>query len=109
MPPSSMIVRLPVEIDRSNAPDVAGELSRAIVTGAPVVIADLTATEFCDSAGSQALLLADQEATASGTELRLAMPDHGGLPRIIAIMGLDRLLALYQSLDAAVAGDGKTG
>jgi anti-sigma B factor antagonist len=109
MAPSSIIVRLPTEIDLANAPDVSDEVSRAVATGTPIVIADLTGTNFCDSAGIRALLIADQQATASGAELRLAMPDHGGVPRVIAVMGLGRLLPMYPGLDAALAGVRGTG
>jgi anti-sigma B factor antagonist len=109
MAPSSTIVRLPEEIDLANAPDVTDELSKAIATGTPIVIADLTTTDFCDSAGIRALLIADQQATASGAELRLAMPDHGGVPRVIEVMGLERLLPMYPGLDAALAEDRGTG
>ncbi len=104
MAPSSIIVRLPAEIDLANAPGVSDELSQAIATGTPIVIADLTGTDFCDSAGIRALLIADQQATASGAELRLAMPDHGGVPRVIEVMSLGRLLPMYPGLDAALTG-----
>ncbi len=104
MAPSPIIVRLPAEIDLANASGVSDELNQAIAAGTPIVIADLTGTDFCDSAGIRALLIADQQATASGAELRLAMPDQGGVPRVIAVMGLGRLLPMYPGLDAALTG-----
>ncbi len=45
-----VIVALPAEIDLSNADQVYDQLYAALVSGAPVVIADFTGTRFCDCA-----------------------------------------------------------
>ena len=68
-----VIVVLPPEIDVTNASDVLDLIAAACAPGVPVVIADLTATSFCDSSGLQHLIQASLQAAASGTELRLAI------------------------------------
>jgi anti-anti-sigma factor len=50
------IVVLPGEIDVSNAQWVFDQLSSVFAAGATVVVADLTATVFCDSTGLSTLL-----------------------------------------------------
>jgi hypothetical protein len=44
-----------------------------------------------------------RQATATGTELRLIVPSPG-IVRIMNILGVDRVLSLYDSLDEALAG-----
>ena len=97
------VVRLPAEIDMSNASGVGDELRSAISTGVTVVVADMTSTGFCDSAGMRCLLLADDHAGAHGAQLRVALPP-GQVLRILQLMGIDRLLTIYPSLAAAVSG-----
>jgi anti-sigma B factor antagonist len=105
MPHSSTVVAMPAEIDLNNTADVSVSLARAIGTTARVVIADLSATTFCDSSGIRSLLATAYQAADSGTELRLVVREDGEVQRIIALMGIDRLLPVYPTLDAALAED----
>jgi anti-sigma B factor antagonist len=72
-----------------------------------MITADMTATEFCDSAGVRALVRAHERAAASGAELRLALGDSPAA-RIIQLIGLDQIVPLYrdvqQSLDTPTTG-----
>ena len=67
-----VVVTLPDEIDITNAGFVAGQLRAALASGAAVVIADLTATTFCDCSGVRSLLLAHHHAAAGDIQFRLA-------------------------------------
>src|SRR5262245_40882234 len=96
------VVTLPDEIDAVNAERVGADLQAAFGPGVTVVVADMTATTFCDSAGIRALVLAHSQAAASGAELRLAVSSASVL-RILALVGLDGLLAVYPSLPEALA------
>ena len=96
------MVALPAEIDIANAHQVRQELYCALATGVAVVVADMTATTFCDSMGFRALVMADKQARAGNAELRLAIPSASML-RVMSITGMDRMLRIYPSLDAAVA------
>jgi anti-anti-sigma factor len=95
------VITLPAEIDISNATDVKDRLTGALVPGAEAVIADLTATYFCDSSGLRVLANACKQAAANGIELRLAVPSAAVL-RVIALIGLDGYLAIYPSLGQAL-------
>ena len=99
------VVKLPVEVDISNADQVRRELLMAIAQGAAVVIADMSATTFCDSAGVTALVRAVRKANASGAGLRVAASAPGVI-RVLAITGVDRLIAIYPSVAAAMADPG---
>lgn len=96
------VVALPAEIDMANADRVGADLQAALTLGVATVVADMTATTFCDSRGIHALVLAHQRATASGAELRLVVPSTCVL-RVLALTGLDRWLAIYPGLPEALA------
>jgi anti-sigma B factor antagonist len=104
-PPSAqpVIVPLPAEIDISNSESVGAELGAACASGAGVVVADLTATAFCDSSGIRYLLLAHDAAAAHDAELRLAVQPDGAVLRMLTMMGLHRILQVHVSLDEATA------
>lgn len=99
------VVKLPVEVDVSNADQVRQDLVTLAEQGAALVIADMSATTFCDSAGVTALVRAVRKANASGTGLRVAA-SAPGVTRVLAITGVDRLIGIYPSVAAAMAGPG---
>ena len=97
------IVALPAEIDLNNADLVYGQITAAVAADAGVVIADFTATTFCDSAGVRSVVLAQKHAAARHVYLRLAVPPGGGVRRTLELMGLDRVLPVYSGLGEAAA------
>jgi len=100
-----VVVTLPAEIDIANADQVFGRLSLAIGSGAGIVIADLTGTDFCGSAGIGAVLMARDRASADGVQLRLALQPSGPVRSLFELLGLDRKLPVYPSLGQALAAD----
>jgi anti-anti-sigma factor len=98
----SAVVVLPDEIDAVNAGSVGGLLGAAIVPGVTVLVADLTATSFCDCAGTRSLILASRQASASHAELRLAARSPAVL-RVLELTGADQVLRVYPDLAAALA------
>ena len=100
------VVTLPEYIDRSNANRVREQLLLVINRGAVVLIADLAATASCDYSGADALTRAYRRAAASGTELELVVI-AGVVRRVLSLTGLDRLVSVYPTLEAAVAGAGR--
>jgi anti-anti-sigma factor len=97
-----VLVVLPDEIDITNARDVRDQLTAAVAQpGVRIVIADMTATTFCDSMGARALVQAHKRAAANGAELRLLRPCPAVL-RIAELLGLDQVLAIYDSLADAI-------
>jgi len=96
------VIALPEHIDVSNAGPIREELLSVINRGAKALIADLTATISCDHAGADALVRAHQRAVVSGTELRIAVTAQI-VRRVLSLSGLDRLVSIYPSLEAATA------
>ena len=99
------IVALPAEIDLSNAELVREDLLAAVAQGATRVIADMTQTTFCDSAGIAALVRVVQQATARGSGLRLAASTPAVI-RVLTLTGVDKLIEVYPSVAAAMADPG---
>jgi len=96
------VVALPEHIDVSNASQIREELLWVINRGAAALIADMTATLSCDHSGADAVMRAYQRALASGTQLRLVVTAPI-VRRVLEINGLDRLVPVYPSLEAATA------
>jgi len=96
------VVTLPEDIDVSNAGQIREQLLSVINRGAAVLIADMTATVSCDYAGGEAVIRAYQRAVISGTDLRLVVTAQI-VRRVLSYNGLDRLVSIYPSLEAAQA------
>jgi anti-sigma B factor antagonist len=97
-----VFVTLPAEIDFVNAATIAEQLAAALTPGTRVVIADMTATTFCDSMCIGVLLHARKQATAQGAELRLLLHCPNVL-RIMKLQGIHTVLPIYDSLEEALA------
>jgi len=69
-----LVVRLPAEIDLTNACCVGDQLASALALDACIVVADMSGTTFCDCQGARTLGLAHERATTSGAELQLVVP-----------------------------------
>lgn len=96
------MVRLPVEIDLTVADDLREALLSVLNRGALALIADMTATTFCDSAGITALARAARRASANGAVMRLAALTPPVM-RVFSLVGVDRLIDIHPSVDDAVA------
>ncbi|HTS98739.1 MAG TPA: PAS domain S-box protein [Streptosporangiaceae bacterium] len=96
------VVSLPEHIDVSNAGQIRELLLSVINRGALVLIADMSATVSCDNAGADAVVRAYQRAVVSGAQLRLVVAAPI-VRRLLALEGLDRLVSIYPSVEAAVA------
>lgn len=97
-----VVVTLPEHVDVSNADQLSEQLLLAINRGAVELIADMTATASCDYAGATAMARAYRRAAANGTQLRLVITAEI-VRRVLSINGLDRVIPVYPSLEAAIA------
>ena len=95
------VVALSAQIDATNAPDAGSDLLAAVVPGVTAVVADMTATRFCDAAGVSMLAQVRQQAIVNLAELVLVVPSAAVL-RALAAAGLDVMLPVYPSLAAAL-------
>jgi anti-sigma B factor antagonist len=96
-----VIIKLPAEVDLVNAKE-AGSLLTSAFTSGGVVVADMTATTFCDSLGIKKLLAAHYQASDLGCQLRFALPG-GQVLRVLNLLGADKVLAIYPTVAEAVS------
>jgi anti-sigma B factor antagonist len=95
------VVIAPPEVDIANAGLMRIALLRAAAAGREMIILDMTATQFCDSAGLNVMIRGHRRAVAEGGSLRVvtATPQ---LLRILDVTGLDRLLEHFRTLEEAL-------
>jgi anti-anti-sigma factor len=98
------IVALPGEIDITNSAAMTTSLL-AVLDDPGLVIADMTGTTFCDSSGLRMLIIARDRAEASGCTLRIVIRPDGSVARSLAILGMDRMLPIYASIEDAMPAD----
>ena len=97
----TIVVTLPGEIDMANADRVGEDLDAAFGPGVGVVVADMSGTRFCDTSGIHALVMAYKRAKASNTGFRV-VAGPGEVRRVLEILRLDTVLAIYPRLDIAL-------
>jgi anti-sigma B factor antagonist len=95
------VVRPTGEIDLNGASNLRRELFDTIADGAGTVIVDMATTTFIDSLTLGILLGAARRLQQRGGELRIACVDPN-IKRIFEITLLDRVFAIYPSLDTAL-------
>ncbi len=96
------VVALPEDVSLANSGPIREQLLSVINRGAAVLIVDMTATVSCDHSGADAISRAYQRAVASGTEIRLVV-SHEIVRRTLTLSGVDRLVSIYPTLEAAWA------
>jgi anti-anti-sigma factor len=96
------IVGFPGNVDISNVGQLRDRLLSVINRGAAVLIADMTDTVSCDHSLVDAVVRACQRAAVNGMQLSLVVPAPI-VRRVLIIEGLDRLVSIYPSLEAALA------
>jgi anti-anti-sigma factor len=97
----SVVVPMAAEIDLTNREQVYDRLYAAFVSGVAVVIADFSATRFCDSASLRHLIAVQQRAAAHGCQLRLVIPADSLVGRLADLLGLASQLLIYRSVGQA--------
>jgi anti-anti-sigma factor len=65
------------------------------------LVVDMSETTFCDSAGVSELVQAHKRAEAAGGEVRLVI-SGASVMRLLAIIGVDRVLPIFTSLEDAI-------
>src|ERR1700733_2938776 len=98
-----LVVTLPEEIDITNSPGLRDALLAVIGRQPAMVIADMTATTFCDSSGMHAIVTAYRQALASGSDLRLVIR-HSATRWVFELSGVDNVISIYPDLPAALSG-----
>ncbi len=101
--PGMIVVELPDEMDYHNSQELHDQLAAAVQPGITTVIADMTATVFCDSAGLASIIRASRIAAEQHAELRVAASARL-IRKLFQMTGLDAVVAIYPTVDAAFAG-----
>jgi anti-anti-sigma factor len=102
------VVAFPEHVGRADAEHIGEQLMAAFDRGAAVVIADMSATASCDGACVAAVASAFQQAAVRPGELRL-VATAPAVRRLLTAQGLDRLVPVYPSLEAAAAAGDLNG
>jgi anti-anti-sigma factor len=107
-PDRRAVVTFPERVGAPDAARIREQLLAALSGGAVTLIADMSATVWCDPAGVDAVARAYQRAAASQADLRLVIraPE---VRRLMSAEGLDRLVPVYGSLEAALAAGAPDG
>ena len=95
------VVTTPEEIDISNAGLLREALRVAAATGQPVIVVDMSGTEFCDSTGLNVLVRGLGQAEQAGGELRLVMGGTG-VQRVLTVTGVAGMFRIYETLGQAL-------
>jgi len=98
-----VVVTLPAEIDVTNSDAVYQELIAACAPGARTVVADLTATSFCDSSGVHAVVRAHEQAAARDIALRVAVSPEGSVRRVLQLTGAVQVMPVYSTVAEALS------
>lgn len=97
---TAVVIRLGGELDLYNSDEVRAALARAADGEPSCVVVDLSEVEFVDSTALGALIEAHSRLGDRG--LRIAGPQLETM-RALKVSGLDRHLAVYDSVEAALA------
>jgi anti-anti-sigma factor len=97
------VVTAPAEIDPVTTGQLRTVLLHSAAHGHNIIVVDMTGTTFCDSTGFGVLVRAHRRALADGGGLRLVIPADSAVARIFALIGLDRVIPRFASLDQALA------
>ena len=97
------VVTLPVEINVTNADAIREELLAVLNRSAALLVADMSSTTFCDSSGVSALVHVFRRAAAGAQAMRLVVSTPA-VQRVLSISGVDRLVHVYPSVAASLAG-----
>jgi hypothetical protein len=99
-----VIVTFPAQLDGAAAERAADQITAAFTPSVSVVIADLTAAACCDRSAIRNLLKAHRKAAARGLQVRFAIRLGGPLHQITGFADTHPLLAVYPTLQHALAG-----
>jgi anti-sigma B factor antagonist len=95
------VVAMPAELDAAKADEIRRALLAAVGVDPAILIIDMSGTTFCDSAALKAIIGAHTQAVKTGTQLRLVAT---AVLRILTIVGVDQLIPIYPTLEAALTG-----
>ena len=97
-----VLVRAVGELDMSSAPSLTTAAEDAFADGYRLLLLDLSGISFMDSTGLSALLTVHRDAVARDAHAAIIAPSQTAL-RVLEMLGVEQVLNIYPTLDAAVA------
>lgn len=98
---TAVVVSVVGAIDMLTAPQLIETIDRAAAEGPSCLVIDLSAVEFLASAGLTVLLQTHHR--AADTTRVMVVADGRATSRPMTMLGLDRTLTIYSTLDSALA------
>ena len=101
----AVVLTVTGELDMLTTPRLRAAVSEALdeAAGTALVVVDLTKVSFLGSPGLAALVEAVSKARQRGGPLRIVVDNARPVVRPIELTGLDDVLALYDTVDEALA------
>jgi anti-anti-sigma factor len=96
-----VIASLTGEIDLSNAAEITDALLGSVPNEALALVIDLSDVSYLDSAGVRMLAELDHRLGWRAQALRVVAPEASRSRRVLAIAGLERVLSITTSVEAA--------
>ena len=99
-----VVASLSGEIDLSNAAEITNALLRGVPNEALGLVIDLSEVSYLDSAGVRMLAELDHRLGWRAQVLRVVAPEASRSRRVLEIAGLERVLSIDITVDAARTG-----
>jgi anti-sigma B factor antagonist len=90
------------EVDASNAGEVADRLRTTMTNRSTLLVVDLTATTYIDSAGINMLYELTSELEHRQQRMRLVVPGSSPISRMLSIAGLDVAVPVHETRSEAL-------
>jgi anti-anti-sigma factor len=90
------------DIDVANASQLREELANCLTPDADILVLDLSATAYVDSAGLDMLFRLNERLRQRRARLLLVIPPGSPLARLVEFVALDRAVAIHGSVEAAL-------
>ena len=97
-----VVASLSGEIDLSNAAEITDALLGGVPNEALGLVIDLSEVSYIDSAGVRMLAELDHRLGWRAQALRVVAPDESRSRRVLEIAGLERVLSLDTTVEAAL-------
>lgn len=108
----TLVVHVAGEIDISTVGDLEATMKRSETQATPegqnhpLIVIDLRGVTFIGAEGLRSLVAAQKRIVAAGGVMRVVVPGEGGIiRRLIELSGVESLLELFESVEAAIAGE----
>jgi anti-anti-sigma factor len=97
-----VLATLSGEVDLSNAPGLATELTAAVPNTALELVLDLSEVSYLDSAGVSMLFALSRQLQARQQKLHLVVPPAARIARLLTVTGIETIAQLSPDVERAL-------